>query len=255
MLFDLQGRRKSAIKAVYLSLAILLGGGLVLFGVGSNVQGGLADLFTGGSTGSGEIKKQIKKDQEALAKDPKNGKLYVNLMADRLQLASDPDNLNAKQTAYKDSGKAQLRLLLKDWQKYRKVVKVPEKSALGYVVGAYVGLEDAKGATRTQRMLAGLEPKANNYLELMRLAIYAGDNRLVELSKIKALELAKPSQMIVVNRAIKELEKFAKEQSADIQRQIQEQFAQQNQSGGAISSPFGAAGTGGAPQGTPPGGK
>ena len=34
MLFDLKGKRKRLVQVVYLGLAILFGGGLVLFGVG-----------------------------------------------------------------------------------------------------------------------------------------------------------------------------------------------------------------------------
>ena len=33
MLFDLRGRRRRAVQATYLTLAILMGGGLVFFGI------------------------------------------------------------------------------------------------------------------------------------------------------------------------------------------------------------------------------
>ena len=41
MLFDLRGRRRRAVQATYLTLAVLMGGGLVLFGIGGDVSGGL----------------------------------------------------------------------------------------------------------------------------------------------------------------------------------------------------------------------
>ena len=48
MLFDLRGRgRRRTVQAVYLTLAVLLGGGLILFGIGGDTQGGLVDAFTG----------------------------------------------------------------------------------------------------------------------------------------------------------------------------------------------------------------
>ena len=53
MLFDLQGPRKTFVKVIYLGLAILMAGGLVLFGIGSNnAPGGLADVFGGGDSAS-----------------------------------------------------------------------------------------------------------------------------------------------------------------------------------------------------------
>ena len=39
MLFDLRGRRRRAVQATYLILAVLMGGGLVLFGIGGDVSG------------------------------------------------------------------------------------------------------------------------------------------------------------------------------------------------------------------------
>jgi len=56
MLFDLRGRgRRRTIKFVYITLAVLMGGGLVLFGIGGGgaMQGGLVDAITGTSSGNG----------------------------------------------------------------------------------------------------------------------------------------------------------------------------------------------------------
>ena len=50
MLFDLRGRRRRAVQATYLTLAVLMGGGLVLFGIGGDVSGGLFDAFSGNSS-------------------------------------------------------------------------------------------------------------------------------------------------------------------------------------------------------------
>src|ERR687890_339893 len=47
MLFDLRGAgRRTTVKVVYLTLAVLMGGGLVLFGIGGDVSGGLVDAIT-----------------------------------------------------------------------------------------------------------------------------------------------------------------------------------------------------------------
>ena len=50
MLFDLRGRgRRRAVQGIYLGLALLMGGGLVLFGVGGATSGGLLDAFKSNS--------------------------------------------------------------------------------------------------------------------------------------------------------------------------------------------------------------
>src|SRR3954465_4102042 len=47
MLFALRGSgRRTTVKVVYVTLAILMGGGLVLFGIGGSVSGGLIDAIT-----------------------------------------------------------------------------------------------------------------------------------------------------------------------------------------------------------------
>ena len=65
MLFDLRGAgRRRTVKVVYITLAFLMGGGLVLFGIGGGggVSGGLVDAITersgGGDTGADRFRKQ-----------------------------------------------------------------------------------------------------------------------------------------------------------------------------------------------------
>ena len=57
MLFDLRSRgRRTTVRGVYLTLAILMGGGLILFGVGTGVGGGgLLNAFSGGGTSQKQV--------------------------------------------------------------------------------------------------------------------------------------------------------------------------------------------------------
>ena len=53
MLFDLRGRgRRRTIQVIYASLALLMGGGLIFFGIGGATSGGLFDALGGSSNGS-----------------------------------------------------------------------------------------------------------------------------------------------------------------------------------------------------------
>ena len=48
MLFDLRGRgRRRTVQVIYLSLAVLMGGGLVLFGIGGGTNESLFDAIGG----------------------------------------------------------------------------------------------------------------------------------------------------------------------------------------------------------------
>src|SRR6202035_2287234 len=69
MLFDLRSRgRRRTVQAVYLGLAILMGGGLVLFGVGAgNGFGGILNAFNGGGNGSAQKQQVTAQEKQALA--------------------------------------------------------------------------------------------------------------------------------------------------------------------------------------------
>src|SRR6188472_169767 len=59
MLFDLRGKgRRRTVQVIYLGLAILMGGGLVLFGIGGATSGGLFDAINGNS-GSGSANEGV----------------------------------------------------------------------------------------------------------------------------------------------------------------------------------------------------
>src|SRR3954447_19510064 len=90
MLFDLRGRRRRAVQVTYLFLALLMGGGLVLFGVGGSVSGGLLDAFKGGGGSSGDsaIQDKVKKEEERLAKNPQSTAVLAVLIRDYYSLAT-----------------------------------------------------------------------------------------------------------------------------------------------------------------------
>src|SRR3954465_14248559 len=130
MLFDLQGKRRRLVQATYLILAILMGGGLVLFGVGSgDVSGGLFDAITGKDSNSGSavnstVNKRIKADEKALALNPNNTKALEDLIRSHYQLATDDADPNTG--AFGTSGKAQLQKAAVAWQKYVGVAAKPD---------------------------------------------------------------------------------------------------------------------------------
>src|SRR4051812_49778186 len=91
MLFDLKGKRRRVVQGVYLTLAILMGAGLVLFGIGSSVNGGLSDLFNGGggsNKGDKIIQDKIDTAQKQLVTNPKNTSALAQVIRGHYQLAT-----------------------------------------------------------------------------------------------------------------------------------------------------------------------
>ena len=85
MLFDLRSRgRRRTVQAVYLFLAILIGGGLVLFGVGAgNGLGGLLNGLTGSGSTAGQ--------QSAVSQAEKNAIKATQTQPEQRRRLGQPD--------------------------------------------------------------------------------------------------------------------------------------------------------------------
>ncbi len=246
MLFDLQGPRKTFVKVIYLGLAILMGGGLVLFGIGSDVQGGFADVFSTSST-TKQARNNVEKYAEQVQKDPKNKTALQSLIGARYTLAADEENFNQETGEFSEEGTKQLNLLKANWETYLKLTdNKPEVGPANFAVSAYLGLNDAKGAADAQAILTRIQPNPSNYLALMLYASYAGQTLIASGAEQRALEVATKEERAEVREQIKEIKSQVEDRQAEFQRQIQEQFSQQAQqslSGGTPTNPFAGAGT------------
>src|ERR1700710_2650228 len=96
MLFDLRGRgRRRTVQVIYLSLAILMGGGLVLFGIGGATNGGLIDAIQGGSgstNGTDVFQKRVDAVQKRTLANPQDKAAWAQLAGLRFQLAGSGAN-------------------------------------------------------------------------------------------------------------------------------------------------------------------
>ena len=127
MLFDLQGKRRRVVQATYLTLAVLMGGGLVLFGIGGDVSGRpLRRLRAsdGGGSGNSAIEKRIERNEERAAAPTRAARPRCKeLVRDYYQLATAPD-LRARH-GFPDEAKDELRKAAANWQRYLELE--PEK--------------------------------------------------------------------------------------------------------------------------------
>jgi hypothetical protein len=236
MLFDLQGRRKTFIKWIYLALALLMGGGLVLFGVGSNVSGGLADYFTSGDSAAdtGEYQKKVAAAEAAVEKAPKDAAAYEELIKARLLLAGAGDNYNRETFTFSESGQTILVDVGTDWKAYLKIVDDPDPRTARFAVQAFVNTQDAAGATSAQRIVADDTESASDYLALFQYALASGDERVANLSAKRAVKLTPSEDRRQVKNEIRDLRKrYEKAQQEGLSEQVQEQVNQQlNPDGG-----------------------
>lgn len=234
MLFDLRGSgRRNTVRVIYLLLALLMGGGLVLFGVGTGSgTGGLLDAFkgNGGSSGS-TFEKRISKLEKQVRIDPKNAAAWAQLTKLQTQAANvgastDP---NTGQLVYTDAAKAELRTAAASWQRYLALnPKKPNLDLAKLMVYAYSpgALNQPGNAVAAQELIVdNSKPSAQNFRQLAFVAYAAGQNRKGDLSADKAVQLTKG----------KAAKKALRQQFTQYKTQLAQQRIQQIQQAGTTT--------------------
>lgn len=204
MLFDLRGRgRQNTVKIVYIALAFLMGGGLVLFGIGGATSGGLVDAITGngsgGNTGAKRFETQIKQANAALAKDRQSEKAWVDLIRAQVGLAgtnatTDP---STGQTTYSAKGKTQLNQAIASWKAYLAINPknaADEASVASRVAQAFSALNDANGTMQALEIVAEQRNTSGTWAAYAAAAYGAGNARVGDLAGKKAVALESPDQ-------------------------------------------------------------
>ena len=194
MLFDLRGRRRRAVQATYLVLAVLMGGGLVLFGIGGDVSGGLFDAFSdrsGGGTANEQLEERIDREEERLAANPSSEATLKALVRDYHALAGA--QLPTGALEYPDDARDELSQAGEYWQRYLQVEDGDPDASLArlaltlYDQGA---LNEPKEAAAAMRIVAEDANDYESYLGLVQRAAAAGDKRTANLAAEKAVQLA-----------------------------------------------------------------
>jgi tetratricopeptide (TPR) repeat protein len=217
VLFDLRssGRRRT-IKVIYLTLALLMGGGLILFGIGggTSLNGGLFDAFSGNSGGGGSVDDRFKKQETALVAkvraNPQDAAAYAQLARVRFQLAGSGDQYDPNTNQYTNEGKAQLRQATAAWQQHLKVAgDNPDPRVATSMVNAYIALGDTDNAVAAQEIVAEDRNAAGQYSTLAILAYQAGQTRKGDLAKDKAIELTPKDQRETVKGQLEQAKQQA----------------------------------------------
>jgi hypothetical protein len=204
MLFDLRGRgRRRTVKIVYITLAFLMGGGLVLFGIGGGgaISGGLVDAITG-SKGGGDtgIERFEQKERAALAAtqaNPKDAPAWAALARARVQTAGFGENFDPNTSTYTDAGKAKLAQAADAWDHYLALdPKHPDDRVASLMVRAFdpSALNRPADAVKAQEIITEVRPTSKTFGALAIYAYQAGQTRKGDLATKKALDLAEPDQ-------------------------------------------------------------
>ena len=200
MLFDLRGSgRRRMVKTVYITLAFLMGGGLVFFGIGGGgaLPGGLVDAITEGGSG-GDSGAERFEDAEAAATakaraNPTDAALWAAVARARFNLANSGDNVDQNTGNYTDAGAAQLRAAGRAWDEHVKLAgDNPDSASPASWSRPTPGSARSTRPRPRRRSSPRTANSAGAYATLATLAYQAGQIRKGDLATDKALELTEP---------------------------------------------------------------
>jgi tetratricopeptide (TPR) repeat protein len=199
MLFDLRsGGRRRTVKAVYLSLAVLMFVGFVGFGIGSSgLSGSIGDLLRdSGPSGDANdpaerLEQQIQSADRRTKANPSDEAAWAALALARVRFAQVGDNFDPAAQDYTDEGRRQLRAASAAWDKYVALEPAkPEERVVRQMQQAFLALNQPDKAVTAQEMLTEIDPTQQTFQNLALLAYQAGQLRKGDLAAGKAVDLA-----------------------------------------------------------------
>jgi len=196
------------VQAVYLGLAIILGLGLVLFGVGAgNGFGGLLNAFSG--NGSNNQKSVVSQQEKAALKqikaNPNNSAAWAALVQARWTSAGQGSNFNANSGQFTASGRKELSSTTQAWQRYLQLTKTPDPNLAVLAARAYAAQGDYAGEAGAWELETAANPgEAKGYECLAASAYAAKQTRKGDLAMGKALTLVPKPQRALLKTQIQQ---------------------------------------------------
>jgi hypothetical protein len=210
MLFDLRGRgRRRTVRVIYSGLAILMGGGLVLFGVGSFGGTGILNNVGNETPGTQSHAGEVKKYQQLTARQPRNVSAWEKLTEAQLHEAGG--EAYETSTGLTGKGKELYAQVAQSWNAYL-ALNPPKPSAKLAQPMLRVFSEEAlnKPAEEVQilQILVAAKPTSASYFgDLAKYAYLAHNTRLGDLAAKKTVELSPPNERPRVQNELAALKK------------------------------------------------
>jgi len=248
MLFDLRGRgRRSVVRVIYIGLAVLIGVGLVGFGVGGGFGGGglLSAATNGEGGGSASFAKQVAKYRKLTVQQPQNLSAWENLTKVLLNEAGGE--------AYKTAagvptakGKKVYGEVAESWNHYVALkpahLSIPLAKEMILIFGEE-GLDKPASAVQVLESIVAAEPNnASYYGFLAEYAYLAGDENLGDLSSAKAVSLEPAGQRAHLKNQLAQLKKEIHEKKAPATTSTGAGATATTPGGSTITVPSGATG-------------
>ena len=219
MLFDLQSRgRRTAVKIIYVGLAILMGAGFLLFGVGVGTGGGgFLDIFRGGTSTSAQVSTAEKSAARQVRLHPRDPRAWYALTYARYQSAPYDQTLNSGVGGFTAAGRKKLAQASTAWHRYLTLdPQSPNVTLARLMANAYsdTGLNQPAEAANALEIVSGAQPSESAYGLLAQYAYEANQLRKGDLAAAKAVSLAPSAQQALVRNQLATIRRQAVAQAA-----------------------------------------
>jgi hypothetical protein len=279
MLFDLRSPgRRNLIRVVYAGLAVLMGGGLIFFGIGGSGTGLFSDAGGGGGGGGGNpFEDQIDDAEARLEQNPQDTAALAELVqlhyqAGSNQIEVDQDSGTQSLT---EEGEQQLQQSADAWDRYLKLTQKssaqPATGVSSLAVQTFSVLADTSfsqalsassgtdaldsandavtswsDAAEAQRILADAQPAGQAYANLAFFLYRSGDIEGGDQAAAQASQAATGNEKASIEQQLKQTKKEGEQLTVAIaQLQKQQQQTQQATGGATGANPLEGLGGGG----------
>jgi tetratricopeptide (TPR) repeat protein len=210
MLFDLRGRgRRRAVRLIYTGLALLMGVGLIGFGIGGGFGGGglLNAASNEGGGGGPSVSDKAKKYEALTKREPNNIAAWEKLAEARILEAGGEAYLTA--TGLTSQGREKFNAASQAWERYlalnpphpslklaKEVLRLYEENAL----------KKPEKAVEALQIIVAADPQSASYYSQLALYAYQAKNKRVgDLASQKAVALAPEDQRTRIKQELQQL--------------------------------------------------
>lgn len=198
-----------------MGLAVLMGSGGILFGVGGTFGGGVANIFSGNEgTSSASFTSQVEHAQKRTKSEPNSAAAWAALTEAQLHKAGEHQYYSeseAENEHYTAKGKEFLSKVSQSWSKYHTLEPHNPSPALAKAmlrVYSEEGLDQPSAAAEVLQIIIQAEPHSSSWYSQLALYSYKANNpREGDLASRKAVSLAPASDRKTLKQKLEEIKK------------------------------------------------
>ncbi len=244
MVFDIRGKRRHVVKAVYAVLALLMGASLFLV-VGPVNIGELFGSSSSSSSAAAQFEEQAERIEVKLKKSPEDASLLGNLTRARVNAGNTAVETNSEgQTVITTDTVQQYQLASAAWSEYLKATEEPNSGLAQLMAPTLITLAEASGlnefeanvdaAAEAQEIVAEQRPSIGSLTTLAIYQYFTFDYAKARQTEAEAVALAQGKfKREQIENQLQPYEKRAKE----LQKQLKElQEASKGAGGGSKES-------------------